>query len=959
MNIRAAKKKSINRLLATIVLVCFMSFTILPTVGDIAVLEAAEFGRSVDFLINMGISLYDQGRFAEAMDHFKKALIINPGSMVAKEFLSQIESALFGVEKETGVSRQLAIEEALNQAESAAGDLKKPRILKQKKLKPLIKKETTAREGLLMKMPEVPAEKKTEPLSIQKTIILDEKIRSGEGVVALELEQDSLIVIRGSNIKRFLNNTPDKLEVSRQDQDNLLVRVIGVGKGIFHVWDNLGRWTFYSSGKQKKIISSSKESYDNLEKPIGLSDSFKMSYYIDWNSFSSGRRLDTTERQTLSIDQGLSLRGDTPYGKYDGSFSIERLNKKYEMDNLTMGLTDAHWAGLEHMNLRLFDYSPKIAAYKFPNADLRGVRVDAPMFDKKISYTAFWGGLPEGSYTRLSPGLGRTKEAYLEGIGVNYVADRNNRYKLYYAHSYGPELTQPVLTNSTFGLSSFHKAGNLNFRSEVANDDIGHISYTTGADFTLPHLNIFMNFSDDDRDFASPLGGESAGGSTSANFGFRISPTQYLSISNSVSATRDRTLYNTDDPKRPNYIWDSLTIWKLDPHTDLELNYNRNDTKGSISPGLTETKRLNLRKKIFFLKPISTTFNYTNSTNKYFKGTTSNYDRDSIGVGMGFNLIGDLYYGINKSFNFIKDRITKERAKSHILDTSLNYYSRIAESPFYGRFRVSFRDEEETESALSYLSGQDRLEFVSELDYRPNPYMSSYLGFRVSNIWAEKEGEDKRIDAEVKCGMRLTWDTGLRWNTKGHVSGFVFDDIDGDGIKDMDEIGIESITIIATTKKTDVTDGKGYYQIKNIVGKKARITMELSSLPKGYTLTTPSFYDIEISHGVCKKLDFGITTRAEIVGVVFVDVDDNNQFGRGDEPISGVVFILDGKDKAATDSTGQYLFRKVSPGEHTISIDLKSLPVKYIPKVALKKKVILDKGATLFNNVPLRISSKD
>jgi hypothetical protein len=92
------------------------------------------------------------------------------------------------------------------------------------------------------------------------------------------------------------------------------------------------------------------------------------------------------------------------------------------------------------------------------------------------------------------------------------------------------------------------------------------------------------------------------------------------------------------------------------------------------------------------------------------------------------------------------------------------------------------------------------------------------------------------------------------------------------------------------------------------------------------------------------------------VGVVFIDSDNNNQFDRGEKGLGGVTFILDDKERMTTDNNGQYLFRKVSPGEHTISIDLKTLPTQYIPKVPLKKKVVLDKGATFFHNIPLRES---
>ncbi|NQU18801.1 hypothetical protein HQ550_01445, partial [bacterium] len=768
----------------------------MPFTENLTELEAAEFGMSVDFLIQAGISFYDQGRVADAMSEFKKALIVNPNSIVAKEFLRQIENQLFGKEEDMGVSRALALEESLDRAE-----------LKKELLKGLSSEE---QEELLMKesiglekefLLEAPTKPEAKPIILERTIILGDEIRATQPSTLLEIEIDSSVLIKGDNIKRVLNTKSEKIKLTKQDPDNLLVTAVGIGKGIFHIWDNSGRWTFNFKGLQKRFIGAIQEEYERMVDPIGLSDPFKIIYSFNWSSFNSGRRIDETQRQSLSFNQSVAIRGETPYGLYDASINIRRLNKEYQLDNLTMGLTNGHVWDLEHINIRLFDYTSGLQGFKMPSADLRGFRINAPMFHNKLNYTAFWGGLPKGDYTHLPPGLGRTKEAYLEGIGLQYRLSNNAKYKLYYAHTYGSELSEPLFTDRAFGGGIFYKIGRLKFESEIANDDNAHISYTSSAALDLRKTKISLGFTEDDRDFASPFGGYPAGGSTSARFGINFYPTNDFSIRNSVTAKRDRAFYNPDDPKRPSYTFDTEASWRLDPHTNIDLGYNRNDTKGSISPALNQTRSIKLKKKLFFIKKLNSYFNYVNSTSKYFTGSTSNYDRNTFSGGVGFNVIGELYYSINKSINFIENRITDEHTKSHVLDTSLNYYSRIFDSPFYGRFRISFRDEEEAESVLSYLSGEDRLEFAAELDYRPNPYLDAYLSLRVANVWAENEGTTKHLDAEVRYGVRIVWDTGLRWNTKGHVEGFVFNDLNGDGVKDNEEEGIEGIVIEATTKK--------------------------------------------------------------------------------------------------------------------------------------------------------------
>jgi hypothetical protein len=962
---RLNKKIKRQKFLVATLIIAFTTVGMPSLTGGLTNSEASEFGMSSEFLIQSGISFYDQGRFLDAMNEFRKALMVDPNSIVAKSFLRRIQqeftpenqiaaqSPQIDQQAVVGQLRQSEIERALDRAEMEQGVLIS--LAKESK------KETQGKKSSGYEIAQKPTEKQqvapqVAPLKTEKTIILDDKIKATQPNTLLELEQESSVLIKGNNIKRFLNVVPEKVLITRYDQNTILATGQGVGQGVFHVWDDNGRWTFSFQGKHKKYFGSFGDEYQMMVKKIGLSEPFKVTYSFDWNTFHTGRRLDTTERQTLSFSQGVTVRGETPYGNYYSYLNAIRLNKRHELENLGMGLTDAHFWGLDRLNIRWFDFAPIFSGYKFPTLDLRGVMLNAPMFQDKINYTAFWGGVPEGNYTHLSPGLGRTRDAYLEGIGLQFVPTKNSKYKLYYAHTYGSELNSPMLTSRAFGLGSFYNLGNLNFNSEVAYDDREHISYTSGARLSLSKTNISLDFTEEDRDFVSSLGGTASGGFTSTRLGIDTNITENLSISNHISATRDSNLYNPNDPKRPNYTFDSEASLRIDPFTNAYVGYGRDDTKGSISPSISEKKRLGLRKQFFFIKKINTFFNYTNLRNKYYLGSSSNYDQNTFNGGLGFNIIGDLYWSMSKGINFIKNRITGEEGKSHVLDNSLSYYSRIFDTPFYGRLRVSYRDEEQAESALSFLSGEDRLEFATELDYRPNAYLDAYLSGRVANVWAENEGAPKHLDAEVRYGLRLVWDTGLRWNVKGNIQGFVFYDLDGDTIKDFEEEGVSGVIINSTGEYTDTTNINGYYYIKNIEGKKSRVSIDMNSMPRGYTLTTPSYYDIDIKHGATKRLDFGISTHAEIVGAIFVDLNGNNQFDKDEEGLPGVTVVLDGQIKYETEQGGQYLFRKVAPGEHTIAIDLRTLPTKYVPTVPLKRKFELEEGITFFYHVPLKVS---
>jgi hypothetical protein len=99
-----------------------------------------------------------------------------------------------------------------------------------------------------------------------------------------------------------------------------------------------------------------------------------------------------------------SAIGETPYGMFDTSVQGNRTNLgQYRVSNVRIGLTDAHFDELKDIDIRMFDYSPSFSAFGFPVSELRCVKIDAPMFRKSLNYSAFWGAIPAGDFTFLSP----------------------------------------------------------------------------------------------------------------------------------------------------------------------------------------------------------------------------------------------------------------------------------------------------------------------------------------------------------------------------------------------------------------------------------------------------------------------------------------------------------------------------------------------------------------------------
>jgi len=255
---------------------------------------------------------------------------------------------------------------------------------------------------------------------------------------------------------------------------------------------------------------------------------------------------------------------------------------------------------------------------------------------------------------------------------------------------------------------------------------------------------------------------------------------------------------------------------------------------------------------------------------------------------------------------------------------------------------------------MSFLSGQDYIEGYSQLSYRPNNDTEIYGAFRVRNIWADNPSISKRIDVDFNAGLRYVWDTGVAWESTGSIEGHVFKDLNSDGLRQRDEAPIEGVKIWLGKDKSQVTDIFGYYKFKNVRGQKVYVNLDTSSLPGGFISTVPVTQGVNIEQSRIINVDFGISSRTEITGIVFEDVDGNGEYSEPDKGVRKVIITLEDGKEAVTDDSGRYFFRNFPIGEHTISLDLKSIPVYYLPEVPITKEIVLFEGVTYIYNIPLK-----
>ena len=782
-----------------------------------------------------------------------------------------------------------------------------------------------------------------------KRLYLNVEVRASQPQTQISLQIDRDLIIIGSNIARFLVINPEILEIVRLRPDEIKLVAKKIGSTYVHIWDDEGRWTFivqvspFRSGRPTLA-----ELYRQQAEEAG---SLKFHYYNEWRSFYSGRRADNLTRDSLTLYQSLGLDMQTPYGDVDGRVQLNRLNEESELSFYTLGLTDGMVGPFKNFDLSALDYYIDFDNISFGGASLRGVRLDAEAFNEKVDYTVFWGKEKSGAFGPLAPGLEGSNKSYLKGINFGFNSPENLYQTLSYFAGYGSDRSSLLFQDA------YDYTGELNLGDTKLFTNVGHdgysLAYMLRGVYTVPKLQLAGEFRNIDDDFYSITGRPYASGEVGGLVSYRYAPSRDLDISGRLNVYRDTLFPNPQHKERYNADFDTAIRYTINPSTSMRLDYYNVHDTGTISPHKDESVGLSLYKTIDFIRPLSTFVNLRHQSSKNPSSTTLDYKNEKAGFGVRVGLTDTLNYYISKEFNWLED-YAGDVEKPHVFETGLDYNTQILDSPFYITSRLYFRDEENAASTRSFLAGEDNLEGQAELRYTPNEDFNCYANLRVNNYWAENADTTKRTEAEIRFGTQWTFDTGLKWNPIGSITGIVFKDLNSDGKRQADEIVMKDIKIFLGREKFDITDEEGAYIFKNIRARKAFVYLDTNTLPAGYVPTEEKSQEITIQNGKLINVDFGVIARSEIYGIVFKDLNSNGEFDAQDEGVRDAVLSLEDGLTTSTNARGQFYLREVAPGKHTLTLDINSLPINLIPLVPLFKEIEVFEGITYVHNIPLK-----
>lgn len=156
----------------------------------------------------------------------------------------------------------------------------------------------------------------------------------------------------------------------------------------------------------------------------------------------------------------------------------------------------------------------------------------------------------------------------------------------------------------------------------------------------------------------------------------------------------------------------------------------------------------------------------------------------------------------------------------------------------------------------------------------------------------------------------------------GQINGMVYDDINGNSIRDVDEPAIADRKIYLSGTMTDstTTDIGGNYSFDTLAIGNYIIRSEA---PTGWLQTSPSTtYSINLLHGIdTAGINFGNFQLAAVHGIAFNDTNHNGVRDVGEPGLANWVLNLTGPTsyRTTTDGDGNFTFSDIGIGTYTLS----------------------------------------
>ncbi|MCA9399588.1 MAG: hypothetical protein KC618_07555, partial [Candidatus Omnitrophica bacterium] len=536
------------------------------------------------------------------------------------------------------------------------------------------------------------------------------------------------------------------------------------------------------------------------------------------------------------------------------------------------------------------------------------------------------------------------------GARLQLFPEENHKYAFNFARGFGEERSA-FLKDHVYSIQTENRWEKWLLESELAYDE-DELATVIDSSHRFENLLFNMSFRDINKDFTTIANRPSNRGEIGGLFELNFNQPTY-NFSSTLDVYHNRVLPNPDREGAYNYDFNTAFDVTVNDRTRWGSNVYYVYTPGDLSSRRSFRVLTNLTRsfKLAEQKELSTFIGGAFQRNRVALAPTSDFERYSLSTGFSLPILTNLRYFTNYEYSWVKETESGELLQPNVLNTGVSYNKRIGED-IHTNVSFSYRNEEKTEGLNSFLAGEDSLEASVGVTYQPTEDFEVYLDGRFRNIWSEGIDNVAFNEYDIRSGARTSWELPFSWNPQGVIKGVVFKDKNDNKIFDEGEEGVPGAKIEVGNREY-LTDDAGLYYVK-VRAKRINVSVDLSSLKQKQILTTPAATVVNIEPRQMNVVNFGISTESGIYGVVFYDKNENGKPDADDEFIRQVEILLDGKDAAMSGFEGDYFFKKVEPGKHTISIKIRTIPLEFLPAVKLKNEVEVAEGTTYVFHIPLR-----
>jgi len=772
----------------------------------------------------------------------------------------------------------------------------------------------------------------------------------------LEIELRQTLVVGGfDSLRKFVSTEESVVTLENEGLSSLRVLGTAIGRTFVHAWDASGRHTFEVQVLQPRFTPTSVQRRQMDESR--RSRSFRMGYEGDRGSFHSGTKFQDMNRTSLDMSHKFTVEGDTPYGVFAAHTLGQKAQDRTILTDLQASLKDTSVGPLREIDVYAGDSPVRPAIMALPSVRVRGGVVEHTKEASPLRWTSFYGREQTSLLGTLTPGIvqKRTVDSFLGGGVADYRLNDDAKVRAGYFQAYGQSRAEELNGRGMGARGDFAVGPHLTLRPEVDFDD-ARFAQQHSATLKVGRVQLRQEFRDISKKFQTLIGAPSRQGELGFKTDLEAGLTEYANLSGSFDVFRDRLIPNPEAIERWNAHRELMLTLTPAERTSLILTYQDIDDTGRIGPTKQRAAGVQFNRQFTLWDHNYTLFTrYQNRGSRILSNSELNYVQNQALLGFRTELFWGVYFSLQKEWNVVEEPNLRRITHPSALTYGLEYERRLGLTPLYLDLRFRMRDEEETESPNSFMSGEDSTELSFGLYYRESEDWELFLTGGFENFVPESLSVlSPRVEARLLTGVKYQWDTGVRWNVVGSFEGSVFKDTNGDGVRQEGESGIEGMTVRTEGGEHEARTGPdGRYTLPSVSGRSAAILLDTSNVPYGHTPTGPSRLEFTIEQGKAQRADFGLAPRSEVTGIVFNDLDGDGEYDLTDTGVRKVKVTLDGA-AARTNQSGVYVFSDVLAGEHTVSLDFGTLPEGFLPSGKLKRTVTVFEGIRYELHFPLR-----